>query len=541
MADHITRKEFFTRRKPGQNYPIHIKSDWPTQRVADIHKRFLHDRPIPYYPPNKKYNPVSISPSGHGATVDWDESSAAHLLRRTLFAPTLSEILSTASEPLENTVTALLADQAQPIPPGDWVNEPPPQWDTMTDQEILDLISLYYERLFLMVRWWMNRMASQPMSITENMTLFWHDHFATALGGVLFPQAMYEQNAILREHCLGNFRELLRRVSFGPAMMIWLDTNSNTVSHPNENFARELCELFTLGVDHYTQTDVVEAARAFTGYSTNGVETNYVYDQQTGYGWHWDNHHDFSQKTFLGQTGNFDGDDIIEIILQLDVTAIFICEKIYRWFIYEVSDANMVNEMATIFRNNDYEIKPVIEFMLSSDHFFDVNFRGSVIRNPLSLTQGIIRMMGLSAEDFPDSLMIDVQYFLGMIPLDPPNVSGWTGYRSWLNSITLPIRKYFTSFIIDGQDPFGGDLGFQPDVIALAQTTSDPNSAITVVHDLARLFFPFELNENLQNQLLGVLLEGAAVYDWDINDAGSPQRLRNLIKYMMRKPEFQLL
>jgi len=156
--------------------------------VADIHKRFLHDRPIPYYPPNKKYNPVSISPSGHGATVDWDESSAAHLLRRTLFAPTLSEILSTASEPLENTVTALLADQAQPIPPGDWVNEPPPQWDTMTDQEILDLISLYYERLFLMVRWWMNRMASQPMSITENMTLFWHDHFATALGVFFSPR-----------------------------------------------------------------------------------------------------------------------------------------------------------------------------------------------------------------------------------------------------------------------------------------------------------------------------------------------------------------
>ena len=541
MAETITRRDLLTNRRKKADRPSHIKKDWPTPRVAKLYRKFLDDKPAPYYPPLKDYTPVPITPSRRHTTVDWNDDAAAHLLRRTLFAPTFSEITTTGADTMANTVDTILADQDQPEPPGDWVTEPPPQFDSLTQEEIMELLQTYYQRQFELIGWWMKRMATQPLSIVENMTLFWHNHFATSLQGVFFPQAMYEQNAVLREHSLGNFRELLRRVTFGPAMMIWLDTNSSTVYHPNENFARELLELFTIGVDNYTQTDVEEAARAFTGYRTNGVNTNYSYNQATGFGNYWQQRHDFGPKTFLGQTGNFDGDDIIDIILQQDQTANFICEKIYKWFVYEVPDDAFVDEMATIFRNNNYEILPVMDHVFTSDHFYDENFRGCLIRNPLTVTQGIFRQFDIADEDIPFRYLIDLQHFMGMIPNMPPNVNGWAGYRSWLNSITLPMRKLFTATITDGTNLFGGGFDFEPDVVALAQTLSDPNDAEAIVNDLAKLFFPLPISDNLENQLLYALLEGAAVYDWDINDAGATQRLRNLIIYMMRKPEFQLL
>ena len=541
MAKSITRRDFLTKHRRKADHISLTKKDWPTARVAKLYRKYMEDKPAPYYPPKKDYTPVPITPSRKQASVDWNDAAAAHLLRRTLFAPTFPEIISTGLDSMENTVDTILADQDQPDPPGDWITEPPPQWDAMTEEEIMELIETYFQRQFELIGWWMNRMAIQPMSIVEDMTLFWHEHFATSFEGVFYPQAMYEQNAVFREHCLGNFRELLRRVSFGPAMMIWLDTNRSTVSHPNENFSRELLELFTIGVDNYTQTDVEEAARAFTGYGTNGVETNYNYDQATGFGNYWLSHHDFDQKTFLGQTGDFDGDDIIDIILQQDQTANFICEKIYKWFVYEVPDDTIVDEMATIFRDNNYEIMPVMEHLFTSDHFYDENFRGCMIRNPLTVTQGVFRQLDIGEENIPINYLIDLQYFMGMIPNMPPDVNGWTGYRSWLNSITLPMRKLFASALVDGINPFGGNFDFEPDVIALAQTLSDSNDAEALVQDMAKLFFPLPISDELEEQLLDALLEGAAVYDWDINDPGAPLRLRNLIKYILRKPEFQLI
>ncbi len=541
MVESITRRDFITKHRRKADHPSLAKKDWPTARVANLYRKFLEDKPAPYYPPVKDYAPVPITPSRRRTSIDWNDDTAAHLLRRTLFAPTFSEITASGADSLVNTVDTILAGQDQPDPSGDWVNEPPPQWDAMTEEEIMELIETYFQRQFELIGWWMKRMAIQPMSIVENMTLFWHDHFATSFEGVFYPQAMYEQNAVFREHCLGDFRELLRRVSFGPAMMIWLNINANTVNHPNENFARELLELFTIGVDNYTQTDVEEAARAFTGYGTNGVTTNYNYDQATGFGNYWQQHHDFGQKTFLGQTGNFNGDDIIEIILQQDQTANFICEKIYKWFLYEVPDDTIVNEMATIFRNNNYEILPVMEHLFTSDHFYDENFRGCMIRNPLTVTQGVFRQLDIAEENLPINYLIDLQYFMGMIPNMPPNVNGWAGYRSWLNSITLPMRKLFASALVDGINPFGGNFDFEPDVIALAQTLSDPDDAEVLVQDMTKLFFPLHISDELEEQLLYALLEGAAVYDWDINDPGAPLRLRNLIKYILRKPEFQLI
>ncbi len=541
MAETITRREFIAHRSRKAGQSDHIKKDWPTARVAKLYRSFLEDKPAPYHPPKKDYTPVPITPSGRQATVDWNDDAAAHLLRRTLFAPTFPEITTAGSDSMENTVDTILAAQDQPDPPGDWVNEPPPQFNALTEEEIMALIETYYQRQYQLIAWWMKRMAIQPTSIVENMTLFWHNHFATSIDGVFFPQAMYEQNAVLREHSLGNFRELLRRVTFGPAMMIWLDTNRSTVSHPNENFSRELMELFTIGVDNYTQSDVEEAARAFTGYATNGVNTNYSYNQATGFGYYWQQNHDFGQKTFLGQTGNFDGDDIIDIILQQDQTANFVCEKIYKWFVYEVPDDSFVAEMATILRNNNYEILPVMEHVLTSSHFYDENYRGCLIRNPLTVTQGVFRQLNVAEENIPQNYLIRLQYYMGMIPNNPPNVNGWAGYRSWLNSITLPMRKLFSATMTDGSNLFGGDLDFEPDVVAFAQTLSDPNDAEAIVQDFAKLFFPLPISDDLEEQLLYALLEGAAVYDWNINDDGAPLRLRNLIKYMMRKPEFQLL
>ncbi|MDP7071467.1 MAG: DUF1800 domain-containing protein, partial [Candidatus Marinimicrobia bacterium] len=430
--------------------------------------------------------------------------------------------------------------QSAPEPPDTWATEPPPNWDSLSQEEITVILNTYRIRMRTLIKWWGMEMRKNTFSIRENMTLFWHNHFATSALKVFFPQAMYEQNVILREHCLGNFRELLRRITFGPAMLIWLDSNRSTKNNPNENFARELLELFTMGVDNYTQNDVIEASRAFTGYTTNGIATNYSYTTRSGIGPFWSANHDFDNKVFLGQTGTWNGDDIIDIILEEDVVANFICSKLYQWFVYENVDETFVNSMATEFRNSNYNIETAVEYLLTSEHFYDVNFHGAMVRNPMTVLFGTMRQLEMEEVSTAGNYFIRTAEYLGMIPLYPPDVNGWTGYRSWLNSITLPSRKMITTTFLDGSGGLGM-LDTTADVVALAQSMTDPDDAEQIVEDLSRLFSPFPLSDTLKTQLLDILLDGAAIYDWTISDSSAEGRLKNLMRYMMRMPEFQLI
>lgn len=545
MAGKLTRRDLLKGQFNRERDLSYLNYKWPTKKVAKVIKRKLADTP-----------PVSVLPANNEAphklkvqsttaklkSINWNQDTAAHLLRRTTFAPTYEEIENAANSTLEDTVEQLLADRDLPSPPGDWIDESAPDWNNLTEQDVNELVETYFERHDEMRNWWMNLMSSNTLSIRETLTLFWHDHFATGADKVFYPQAVYEQNNVLRENCLGDFKAIVRKISFGPAMMIWLDTVESTKDALNENFAREILELFTLGVDNYTQTDIIEASRAFTGYTTNGVNTNYDYDSASGNTTFWNHYyynHDYTEKTFLGQTGTWNGDDIINIIFEQDALAYFICKKIYQWFLYEHVDEDFINNMANVFRTNSYSIKSVMEYLLTSEHFYDAVFRGAKIKNPLVLVQGTIRQFELNDKTFPEDFLISWQWFLGMMPLEPPDVSGWPGYRSWLNSITLPIRKIAAINFLEGEG--WEDLGFRIDVKQIAKSTSDHTDAETLVEDLATLMFAIPLTETLKNNLLNVLLDGMSVGEWSIDAYGAEERLQNLFRYMMRLPEYQLV
>ena len=270
-----------------------LNPEWPTPRVAKLNKKFLKKQEPLYRLPISEQDapPLSVIPSIKALRDrDWDQSAAGHLLGRTMIGPTYNDIIDSTNSTLNDTVNTLLEELEMPEPPGDWVEDPAPAWDQLNDDEVDELMEQYRDHMGEMATWWIIRMTQNSNNITEQMTLFWHNFFATAQSKVFYPQAMYEQNKIFRQHGLGNFKELLRRVTFGPAMMIWLDIHRSKKHNPNENFSRELMELFTLGVDNYTQNDIVEASKAFTGYVTNGVETNYDYENQVG-------------TTFIGMSG----------------------------------------------------------------------------------------------------------------------------------------------------------------------------------------------------------------------------------------------
>lgn len=545
----LSRRDFFKGGETSRPELKRLNPNWPTKRVAKLIRNNLKKNSPIYHPPKVDELPP-VLPVTHSTeslqVVDWDMGATRHLLSRTMFGPKYPEIKEASENSLEIKLSSILSTVSLPDPPGEWVNEPAPQWDALTGEEIQELIGQYREWMWDLRYWWMKGMMQNPINIQEMITLFWHNYFATAQSKVFYPQAMYQQNSIFREYGLGNFKELLRQVTFGPAMMIWLDIHQSKDVEPNENFPRELLELFTMGVDNYTQNDIVEAARAFTGYRTDGVETNYSFEEAAGSGWWWDEWHDFDSKTFLGQTGHWNGDDIINIIMEQDATAVHICTRLYKWFVYQNVDETVVNEMANILRNNDYNIATVLYFLFSTEHFYDENFRGADIQNPLTLMQGLIRKCGMEEFDFSIVSFIHSQEFLGMLPLEPPDVSGWPGYRSWINSITLPVRKVQASSVITGQSPWG-NFDVTTNVRALAQSMYDQNeegyASEQIVRKLGFLFFGNPLSENLEERMLSVLLDGAEPYDWAINaPLNNPQwdRMRDLMVYIMRVPEFQL-
>ncbi len=538
----INRRTFLKLDRDPKERISHFDPEWPNREIGRLHQPHVDDEPFifslpkPDTPPEKK----NITPSLKALSPQsWDMDKAAHLLRRTLPGASYPEIKRMHEKGLNGAVDELLRLTHKPSPPGDWVTESVPDYRTLTTSQKQELRDTYRSRRIQLIEWWQNSFLKTDLSIVENMTLFWHEHFATNAQKVYYPQAIYEQNDAIRSYCLGNFKDLLRKISFGPAMIIWLDTYRSRKGSPNENFPRELLELFTMGVDTYSQDDVVAASRAFTGYSTDGYLTNYHFDSKMADGDYWLKYHDFNHKTFLGKHGYFDGDDIIDIIMEQDAVATFICTKIYKWFVYELPDENFVNEMAKIFRENNYEILPVMKYLLTSEHFYDINIRGAMIPNPAVQVLGLIRKMGHATRAFPSKYILRYMEVMGMVLLYPPDVNGWTGHRSWVNSITLPMRKLFASIITDPN--MDNRLKFNTNLVNLAWDLPNPNNARQLVQNMALVFFGLPLSEVLEEKLVEILLDGAAEYDWEVNAVGADLRLKGLYNYMLRLPEAQLI
>ena len=272
---------------------------------------------------------------------------------------------------------------------------------------------------------WLDELINSEAQLREKISLFWHGHFACRVINSFFQQDLLHT---IRFHSLGNFGELLIEVSKSPAMLQFLNNQQNKKKSPNENFAREVMELFTMGRGNYTENDIKEAARAFTGWGFN-LQGEFVFRKQF---------HDEGSKTFLGRTGNFNGDDILNILLEQPQTASFITQKIYRYFVNEEADAAKVQWLGKRFFANNYDIKKLLEDIFTSDWFYAEKNIGNKIKSPIELLAGIRRMLPLELDN--DQAQLLFQKVLGQILFYPPNVAGWPGGRNWIDSSTLMIR-----------------------------------------------------------------------------------------------------
>ena len=282
---------------------------------------------------------------------------------------------------------------------------------------------------------WINKMSTTDAVLQEKMTLFWHNHFACRTTNSLFAQQL---NNIQRTNALGNFRTLLLQVAESPAMLQFLNNQQNIKGHPNENFAREVMELFTIGRGNYTETDVKESARSFTGYgfNKNGEFVNRKFT------------HDDGDKTFLGKTGNFNGEDIMGMLLEKKETAHFICNKLYKYLVNETPDAAHVNAMADVFYNGNYEIKPLLEYVFTADWFYEDKNTGNLIKSPVEFLVGLNRQFYITYQR--PEVLLQFEKVLGQVLFYPPNVAGWPGGRNWIDSSSLMYRLKIPSTLLNG-------------------------------------------------------------------------------------------
>ncbi|NIG52899.1 DUF1800 domain-containing protein [Chitinophaga sp. Cy-1792] len=283
---------------------------------------------------------------------------------------------------------------------------------------------------------WMKEMAGSEHPLREKMSLFWHGHFACRTQDVLYNQQLL---GVIRENALGNFGDLLTEVSKSPAMLQFLNNQQNRKQHPNENFAREVMELFTLGRGNYTETDVKEAARAFTGWSFD----------ETGEFKFRDKLHDDGDKHILGKHGNYNGDDVLKILLDQRQCAKFITTKIYRFFVDDNPDEVRINQLAESFYHSGYEIKSLMREIFMSDWFYDPKYVGNKIKSPVELLVGIRRAVPMTFDE--EATMLVFQRILGQVLFYPPNVAGWPGGRNWIDSSSLMFRLRVPQIIFYSQ------------------------------------------------------------------------------------------
>ena len=279
---------------------------------------------------------------------------------------------------------------------------------------------------------WLQEMTESPAQLREKMSLFWHGHFATKTVNILYDQELLN---IIREHALGSFRDLLVNVSKSASMIRFLNNNQNKKGHPNENFARELMELFTIGRGNYTETDVKESARAFTGWNADVRGTFDFHPRQ----------HDDGIKVFMGKTGNFSGEDILNILLDQKQTAVFITRKIYRYFVNDVPSEEIVNSLANRFFENNYNIQDLLSGLFTASWFYDAKNIGSQIKSPILWMVGIRRQLPMEIQNPGAQLLLE--RLLGQVLFSPPNVAGWPGGKYWIDSSSLMLRMQLPRII----------------------------------------------------------------------------------------------
>ena len=401
------------------------------------------------HPMLQPYQPTDSDP--------FDEVKAAHLLNRAGFGGTPEEVENILKLGPQKAVDALLDFPDAPAQEGDdagpdlsSIADLPSNFrqlhmmlnDAGTPQEKKMLQQKFQqsnrEAVGAIIKWWLNRMAFGPHPLQEKLAFFWHGHFTTSARDERAASLMWRQNELLRRCAAGNFNPFLHAISKDPAMLDYLNNAQNRKQHPNENYGREVMELFTLGIGNYTETDVKEGARAFTGWTHDGDQ--FIYREFD---------HDNGVKTFLGASGNFDGDDVLNIILEQPACPRFVGGELFKYLAYDNLEDDLAVALGDLFYSNQYEIRPLVRTILTSKAFYSPECIGVQIKSPVQLMVGTVRMLGLQLP--PELAVISALNQMGQVPLNPPNVRGWPGGHMWINTSTLFIR-YNTGVWLAGGD-----------------------------------------------------------------------------------------
>lgn len=465
------------------------------------------------------------------------QTQLQHLYWRAGFGETAAVVEENAKKPLRKVVRQLLknSEDFQPLKVLDENliarREIKDMRGELTRDEIKDLLKEQISKIRDINVAWIDNMATTKAVLREKMTLFWHGHFACRVRN---PQAVQNQNNILRQHALGKFGDLLMAVSKDPGMLQFLNNQQNNKRSPNENFAREVLELFTLGRGNYSEADIKNAARAFTGWGFN-LRGEFVFRE---------NQHDFDSKTFFGKTGNFNGEDIINIILEKEQTARFIVSKIYKHFVNEVPDNQIIDNLTKRFHHSHYDIADLMEEIFTSDWFYDPKNIGSHLKSPIELLAGMKRGFGMNFDE--KQSLLYVQRVLGQVLFYPPNVAGWAGGKTWIDSSSLLFRMkmpevVFNSGVVNFNPKDDGDVNSEllnRRVGKMLRATVDWSSLEKTYSGLK----DSELCEQLAGYLLQVPItdEQKKLVLRRASNAPNGNLLKNLSISLMSLPEYQL-
>lgn len=528
--------------------------------------------------------PVSLSMSPY--TGPWTFEQAAHLMRRTMFGATYQQIQSAVTNGMNATVSSLLTISAVNPPlaydPDETVAPFGTTWVNSVYQGP-DTQPVENARYRSLAAWMMQRLNVNTVDITEKMCLFWQNHFAVE--GVFDSRATYNYLEIIRSQALGNFKQMIKDITIDPAMLLFLNGASNNVYSPNENFSRELLELYTLGkgdqigpgdYSTYTEDDVAAGAKILTGWTVDGLRSTTMTSPVSIF---IPSYHDNTTKQLSNHFGNVqitgaganEYSNYIDVIFQQPSAATFICKKLYRYFVnYDLtSDVlnNVIPIMAQTLTINNFNILPVMEQLLKSDHFYDVAVRGSLIKSPM---EAVFSWFNTSQSVPNVDLETDYTMYLnlywatgtlGQNYLVPPNVGGWPAYyqvpsfsKLWLNSTSLKQRFDFATYITQYNGINVGGNFYKVNALNIVDSLSNPPSAILVIDDLCALFCPKTVDAAVKTSLKFILTNGLPDFEWTLqyndyqanlgNTAFSdPVRIRVelVLSRLFRMAEFQTI
>lgn len=474
---------------------------------------------------------------------DWTRQTAVHLLKRTTFGPTLQSIDDSHQKGLEGTLSELFADKPLPSLPINYIADDDPttpigeSWvGKPLDQSIPNLNT---SRNVSLNAWQMGLFNEGGTSIREKLVLFWHNHFVTS--DLNFAGLRFNYLDILRRNALGNFRTITEEITVSPSMLIYLNGDKNRRQAPNENYSRELLELFTIGkgdaagpgdYTNYTEDDVIALAKSLTGWRVTNEEgivgSEFV-----------SNRHDTNDKQLshrfdnvvIQNGGENEYKTVIDIILRQEETARFICRRLYIWFVGSDIDANIetniIEPMAALIRENNYEMKPAIEALLRSEHFYDESIRGCMVNHPIDF---IFKMINSFEIETPNNILTKYRVWteiyrtllpLEMIILQHPSVAGWKAfyqgpqfYNVWANSFSLPFRERIITALIDGV--MVGQHQIKIDTLSLVSKFDNALDPTQLIVELTNFIFCFPISANQIDYLKEILIPGLPDFEWSV-------------------------